>query len=62
MMAYALDSYPDPEEAFEYVRIVFHYGDGTNIPAIFCKDFYAEEIQAEASGESNSTFYTTNFA
>ena len=29
-----------------------------NVPAVYCKDYYAQEIAAEESGQSNSTFYT----
>ena len=60
-MAYSFKS-SKPQTAFEYLRIQFTDGKGHNIPAIFCKDFFAEEIQAEASGESNSTFYTDTYA
>ena len=61
MMAYSFSS-STPQTAFEYLRIEFKDGKGTNTPAIFCKDFFAEEIQAEASGESNLTFYTRTYA
>ena len=61
MMAYSLQSLIQIS-AFEYLRITFYDGDGVNIPAIFCKEYFAEEIQAEASGESNSTFYTDTYA
>lgn len=61
MMAFALTSSPSTK-AFEYLRFVFEECTGQPIPAIFCKDFYAEEIQAEANGQSNSTFYTDTYA
>ena len=49
MMAYAFESLTS-QDALRYFRVVFFDGDGSTIPAIFCKDFFAEEIQAEANG------------
>jgi len=31
------------------------------IPAVYCLDYYADEIAAEKSGQSNSTFYTDKY-
>ena len=31
------------------------------ITAVYCTDYYAEEIAAETSGQSNSTFYTDTY-
>ena len=61
MISYAFGSFK-PEGAFRYLRIVFTDFNGDNIPAVLCKDYFAEEIEAEASGESNSTFYTQTYA
>ena len=64
MIAYQFDSgLEPPDTAFKFFIIVFSEGngDGMNIPAIFCKDYFAEEIEAEASGISNSTFYTDTY-
>ena len=52
-MAYAFDYvYSDEvEDIFKYLRIVFTINDLPSVfPAIYCKDYFAEEIQAEASG------------
>ena len=59
MLAYSLQSVTKTY-AFSYFRVVFHIDDDF-VPAILCKDFFAEEIQAEASGASNSTFYSDNY-
>ena len=32
------------------------------IPAVYCTDYYAEEIAAEKNGLSNSTFYSDTYA
>ena len=32
------------------------------IPAVYCTDYYAEEIAAEKNGTSNSTFYTDTYS
>ena len=34
---------------------------GTTVPAVYCKDLFAEEIEKEKQGESDSTFFTDNF-
>ena len=37
-------------DTYSYLRVVFFDGKGNNVPAVLCKDFFAAEIQAEASG------------
>ena len=65
MMAYSFYSIYGPLEVYKYFRVAFIEGEGRfqeTIPTILCSDYYAEEIQAEASGASNSTFYTDNYS
>ena len=46
------------------LRVSFFNNDtfaAVPIPAIYCSEFFASEIAAEKSGESNSTFYTRTY-
>ena len=36
--------------------------NGRTIPAVFCKDIFAEELQAEASNQTDTKFYTDTYA
>ena len=52
------------QNPLELLRMVFYaHGDDITyvIPAMYCTDYFAEEIAAENSGLSNSTFYTDTY-
>ena len=42
------------------LRVVF-VGLTGKVPAVYCTDYYAEEIAAEESGQSDSTFYSRTY-
>lgn len=50
MMAYTFGQSYDADEIFTYVRVVFQTQDQDLIPAVYCSDFFADEIAAEANG------------
>jgi len=45
------------------LRIAFFANSTTSdsTPAVYCKDYYADEIAQEKTGLSNSTFYTDTY-
>ena len=65
MVAYKLFIFNEvttTNEAYSYLRVVF-MDQLKKVPAVFCKDYFAAEIEAEASVPTNSsTFFTDNFA
>ncbi len=61
MMAYAFHTFFGAEYAFQYLRVAF-YSNGSYIPAVLCQDYFADQILAEANGQSNSTFYTDTYS
>jgi hypothetical protein len=36
-------------------------GKDIYIPAVYCKDLFADEIEAEKNGESDSNFFTETY-
>ena len=46
----------------ETLRVVF-FANNVTVPAVYCKDYYAKEIEAEQNGQSDWTFnYTKAYA
>ena len=62
MVSYMLID-PNLNDPLETLRVVFQPEQITNdvIPAVYCKDYYADEIAAEKNDQSNSTFYTDKY-
>ena len=61
MVSYRLTG-PYDLNPLKLLRMVFENGlTRETIPAVFCTDYYAEEIAAEKNGLSNSTFYTDTY-
>ena len=51
----------EQKDLYASLRVVFADENGS-VPTVYCTDFFAEQIAAEASGLSNSKFYTETFA
>ena len=45
------------------LRIVFQDSDGKTIPAVYCEDLFADQIEAEKNGTTpDSQFYTETYS
>ena len=54
---------PNNINPLESLRVNFFDGyTGKVVPAVYCTDYYAKEIAAEQSGQSDSTFYSETYA
>ena len=64
MISYLIKGPGTTTNPLDTLRVVFYSFSSTPnvIPAVYCSDYYAEEIAAEKSGLSNSTFYTDKYA
>ena len=64
MVSYKLENvwYFEYLNPLEFLRLEFQNGiSGGVIPAVYCSDYYKEEIEAEKNGTSTLSFYIDNY-